>query len=351
MQELKLNVDESDSASLVLHSEESGAEFFLPVTDKLRSLISDANAPTLTTSEDTSEGDNDEQGSTLSAVSFGESATDSEPAQEDTPDVSEQPSVAQVGVEKQEKKRRYRSRINMTPRTIQDRVRHGATVAELAQEADTDESRIEPYAWPIIQERARIAELAHAAHPVSGEGPSKQTLWEVLATALAARGANLSDATWDAHQDTSRRWIITVSWDKEAAGQTSSHEAQFMFEQSMTGPSLAHPVNSLSGDLVDPRYGQPVRRIAAVTPLLDSPAEGAEQGAEDYSEYNQYDDHGNNVNAHPAAPERQEEPAEDQDFLVHPESNSRKSKRKRKAVTPHWEDVLLGVRTNPRKKK
>ena len=35
---------------------------------------------------------------------------------------------------------------------------------------------------------------------------------------------------------------------------------------------------------------------------------------------------------------------------MHPDAKAAKPKRKRKAVTPHWEDVLLGVRTNPKKK-
>lgn len=294
-----------------------------------------------------------------------------------------------------EKKRRHRIKINMTPRTIQDRVRHGASVAELAKEADTDESRIEPYAWPILQERSRIADLAHAAHPVSGDGPNKNTLWEVLATALAARGATLSDAEWDAHQDESRRWVITVTWKKEAAGQTSTHSAEFLFEKCNPSPDLVHPHNSVASDLIDPRYGQPIRRMAAVTPLLGGPATPSHD-EDDYSEYDQYDDQGEPTGSHPAARKQrgQEGPAageggrerrggnqqrgrkqgarslngrdaagsaahgangaddaDGEDFLLHPDAEDNKPKRKRKAVTPHWEDVLLGVRTNPRKKK
>ena len=41
---------------------------------------------------------------------------------------------------------------------------------------------------------------------------------------------------------------------------------------------------------------------------------------------------------------------EDEGFLLHPTEEQGK-KRRRKAVTPHWEDVLLGVRTNPKKKR
>ena len=39
------------------------------------------------------------------------------------------------------------------------------------------------------------------------------------------------------------------------------------------------------------------------------------------------------------------------DFLRHPDEDEQPKKRRRKAVTPHWEDVLLGVRTNTKRPK
>lgn len=267
--------------------------------------------------------------------------------------------------------RPHRTKISITPRTIQDRVRHGASIAELAEEADTDPSRIEPYAWPILQERSRIAELAHSAHPVSSDGPAKNSLWEVLATSLAARGESLSECEWDAYLNEAKQWIVTVSWNKTAAGQSATHVAEFLLQQQQPGPSLAQPINSIAGDLVDPRYGQAPRRVAAVTPLRwnDEP--------DDYNEGDAYGDSedftGDHVDrgarplganraakgadspqdhAHRATSEHDETSGgdADEDFLLHPGSDDR-PKRRRKAITPHWEDVLLGVRTNPRKKR
>ena len=402
MQELKLILAESDSASLVLRGVESGEDFFLPVTEELCSLLSDANPepsssedlPTLSSVSSADTGghlapvsavqDADEQDelefsptvadqSEATESEFEGAGPDAEGASESnsddaTAESGADPSPVTGGAEPEnkradwsnsgvvaqhdvDKKRRHRIRINMSPRTIQDRVRHGASIAELAQEADTDEARIEPYAWPILQERARIAELARASHPVTGEGPSKQPLWEVLATALAARGSTVSDTEWVAYQDPSRRWVIAVRWEKEAAGQVAAHEAEFLFEESTSAPSLAHPLNSVASDLIDPRYGQPVRRISAVTPLL-----GSDPDEDDFSEYDEYDDNGNPRNPQGSRGGQRDISSEDregEDFLLHPsdEQDDRKTKRKRKAVTPHWEDVLLGVRTNPRKKK
>ena len=267
--------------------------------------------------------------------------------------------------------RPHRTKISITPRTIQDRVRHGASIAELAEEADTDPSRIEPYAWPILQERSRIAELAHSAHPVSSDGPAKNSLWEVLATSLAARGESLSECEWDAYLNEAKQWIVTVSWNKTAAGQSATHIAEFLLQQQQPGPSLAQPINSIAGDLVNPRYGQAPRRVAAVTPLRwnDEPEEYDERDA--YSDSEDFTgDHGDRgarplgsnradrgtnspqAHAHRETSEHDETSGgdADEDFLLHPDSDDR-PKRRRKAITPHWEDVLLGVRTNPRKKR
>lgn len=305
MRELRAVIDTSDSATLVLHDVETGEEFFLPVTAELREYFHDS-------SSDSSSAD---------------ATVKSEPAPVE--DLKQRP---------------HRASISLSPREIQDRIRHGATIADLAAEADTSESRIEPYAWPILQERAQVAESAHSARPIVADGASPKTLWEILATALAARGSTLSDAVWDAHQDASKRWIITVSWNKTAAGQSATHIAEFLLERTTQGADLVHPLNSIAGDLLDPRFGQPVRRVAPVTSLIpmDSP------GAPHTPHSDEAENSMGNLSAEPIAADT----ADEDDLLIHPpEQEKPRSGRKRKAVTPHWEDVLLGVRTNPKKKK
>ena len=39
----------------------------------------------------------------------------------------------------------------------------------------------------------------------------------------------------------------------------------------------------------------------------------------------------------------------DEDFLQNPDPERKPTKRRRKAVTPHWEDVLLGVRSSTKR--
>src|SRR5699024_7174180 len=82
--------------------------------------------------------------------------------------------------------------MTMRPAEIQARVRAGASAAELAEEMGIAESRVEPFAYPVMLERNNIAELAKQAHPVREDGPAKLTLWEILATSLAARDQSLA---------------------------------------------------------------------------------------------------------------------------------------------------------------
>ena len=389
MQELKFVVADSDASSLVLRAVDPAvggpiAEYFLPVTDELRSFLSDAPTASADSASVEAEGDarsgasdDSDSGTTSTPSPGGSTDTATDPAEahreeeqaatraEEEAVEAEVASLFQGRGQDRPNARPHRTRISMSPRVIQDRIRHGATVAELADEVDTDESRIEPYAWPILQERARIAELAHAALPVNGDGVSNQPLWEVLATALAAHGESLSDAEWDAYQNSTKQWIVTVSWEKDAAGRTNTHVAEFIIELRGSEKALAHPHNSIAGDLVNPRYGQPVRSVSPVTPLLHPTQAPEEQYWEDdQAELNPQSNRSDEVGAPrvpgtPAAqatpPAGDDSPAErgdrgDNEFLMHPDAKVAKPKRKRKAVTPHWEDVLLGVRTNPKKK-
>lgn len=389
MQELKFVVADSDASSLVLRAVDPAvggpiAEYFLPVTDELRSFLSDAPTASADSASVEAEGDarsgaseDSDSGTTSTPSPGGSTDTATDPAEAHREEEQAAPRAEEEAVEAEvaslfqgrgqdrPNARPHRTRISISPRVIQDRIRHGATVAELADEADTDESRIEPYAWPILQERARIAELAHAALPVNGDGVSNQPLWEVLATALAAHGESLSDAEWDAYQNSTKQWIVTVSWEKDAAGRTNTHVAEFIIELRGSEKALAHPHNSIAGDLVNPRYGQPVRSVSPVTPLLHPTQAPEEQYWEDdQAELNQQSNRSDEIGAPrvpgtPAAqatpPAGDDSPAErgdrgDNEFLMHPDAKAAKPKRKRKAVTPHWEDVLLGVRTNPKKK-
>ncbi|MDU4703843.1 MAG: septation protein SepH, partial [Corynebacterium sp.] len=102
-------------------------------------------------------------------------------------------------------------RVVLSPREIQDRIRSGQTVEELIEYSGMQPRKIESFAYPVLAERARIAELGKQSKPRRIDGPAKLSLWEILATAFAARGQELADASWDAYRDPSGQWIVTVT--------------------------------------------------------------------------------------------------------------------------------------------
>lgn len=328
MQELFLVASESTKSSLVLRTEDD-QQFFLEVTDELRTALTQPNPEPVAEPART-------YPSTDSSVTS-EAASDSNDVDSfhhsDTPigdsilassmNLSSPSPPEEAAAEPEESTRtsrevdsRLSAPLKMTPRQIQEKIRGGATVEFIAEENDVPVSRIEGYAHPVLLERARLAELAKRAHPVRNDGPAQLTLWEILATAFAARSIDLTAATWDAYRDTSNQWVVTVSW---AAG-----VAEWSYHRKgTTGPTVVAR-NGLAADLIDPDYVQPVRNLTAVTTPIPVITEEIQQAA---------------------AAETQEAKGEE----VQEQPRPPVTRRRRKAVTPHWEDVLLGVRTNSKR--
>src|SRR5689334_23963856 len=100
----------------------------------------------------------------------------------------------------------------MRPREIQARIRAGESVEQVAAVSGIPEHRVERFAYPVLLERSRTAELAQRAHPVREDGPDVQTLGEVVAHSFGLRGHDLSDTTWDAWRGDDGRWIVQLHW-------------------------------------------------------------------------------------------------------------------------------------------
>lgn len=386
MRELFLARHESTETSLVFRADnaDTGEEFFFAVTDDLKELLVPGNGEaaagnpsetneggtteeTQRTTESTGAAAEGSAGSTGLRVAGSQPAADSEP--------------------------RRSEHLTMSPAEVQHRIRAGATAAELAEEMGVVESRVESFAHPVMLERERISELAKQAHPVREDGPAKLTLWEILATAFAARGHSLSEATWDAVREKGEPWVVKVTW---RAG-LSENEAVWTFKQSMTSPATVVARNSVAADLTDPDFVQPVRSLTSVG--RGSRYDKAIDGHDSY--YDEFEDAPHDaadaeytagfatedkdfadtsaqspteitrddiptVESRRAARRKDgkgrggqrgdskeagasEDSAAGEDFLQNPDPQSKPKNRRRKAVTPHWEDVLLGVRANTKR--
>lgn len=214
----------------------------------------------------------------------------------------------------------YSKPLPLRPNEIQARIRAGATQEALADEMGVAPSRIETYAHPVVLERTQVAEAAKQSHPIREDGPAKLTLFEILATAFAARGHSLTDATWDATRDPGDDWVVHVRW---KAGLTEN-EAIWSFHRQMGSAPTTQARNPMAADLTDPDFVQPVRSLTAVE---EHEADDADNGQEDGPDATVVDG----------------------GFTRDPDDAPRPQKRKRKSATPHWEDVLLGVRANTKR--
>ena len=332
MRELYFLEDESTETFFVLR-DDNGMRYQLARTELEPSLmdgdsVTDSASAPSTPAHDT--------GVTVLDTTAGEPATEA-----DEVEAPAAPEPAPVERSLPEPDPLYATPLSMRPNEIQARLRAGATATQLAEEMGVAESRLDVYAHPVLLERAQVAEAAKQSHPVREDGPAKQTLFEILATAFAARGHSISDAEWDATREQGDSWVVHVTW---KAGLTEN-EALWTFKRSMGSAAQTEARNAMAADLTDPDFAQPVRSLSAVR--ADRADVSDEDVADDAPEAGVTE---LPVEGKPEVVDTRDDVLEG-DFLRHPDEDEQPKKRRRKAVTPHWEDVLLGVRTNTKRPK
>lgn len=343
-----------------LDGDAAAERFRLPITDELRELIAPAE-PAAELSDDSVGAPSDGGAAQGTAAESPAAEPVDEPVAGDSPDgespAADAPAAAEVGApaaevgtpsaaevgapaapapeKPAESEKPAEPRLILRPREIQDRVRAGASVADLVELTGMPQRRIEPFAHPVLAERARIAELGKQSRPRRSEGPAQLPLRDVLATAFAARGQDISEAEWDAWRDLSGQWIIGVTW--STGHSTTTAEYAFHAEGSATS-TVAR--NTLAAELVDPEFARPRRSLSPV----------GEDGEPEPRRIRPIDDADVPASgpAGPESPSDAEDDGLDEDFMRHPDEDPA-PRRRRKTVMPSWEDVLLGVRPTDRK--
>ncbi|MBP3088796.1 DUF3071 domain-containing protein [Corynebacterium sp. sy017] len=364
MRELVLISEESTRSSLVFsvkNDTDTTEQFFFAVDDSLRDILLSDTATT-DTARNPEKNTPVESHETPAAATDAGAATEAEhnvpqgyatavsTQSDSTAATPTQSSTGSNTRPQREVDPRLSTPLKMRPREIQDRIRQGATIEQVAEENDVTVSRIEPYAHPVLLERARIAEMAKQAHPVRDDGPATLTLWEILATAFAARDVDLSTCTWDAYRDSAGQWVVKVSW---KAG-LSENSAEWSYLRHGMSSATAVARNRMAADLTDPDLARPVRTLS---PLPISSTTDEDSAAENDVPATQRTRDDIPVVSSDSNPKNQDKASastadtvemQSGEFLQHPDTKPA-TKRRRKAVTPHWEDVLLGVRANTKR--
>ncbi len=149
----------------------------------------------------------------------------------------------------------------LRPREIQARIRAGASVEQVASAAGVPLQKIERFAYPVLLERSRTAEVAQRAHPVRTDGPDTRTLGDVVAHTFGLRGQDYGDAEWDSWKGEDGRWVVALSW---RAGR-SDNRAHWTFQPGAHGGTVT-AVDDHASDLVE---GLPARPLRTVGPVID----------------------------------------------------------------------------------
>jgi hypothetical protein len=152
----------------------------------------------------------------------------------------------------------------MRPREIQARIRAGASVEQVAELSGLPAEKVDRFAYPVLLERSRTAELAQRAHPVRDDGPDVRTLGEVVANTFGQRGQDYTAVTWDSWKGEDGKWVVQLHW---TAGR-SDNSAHWTFHPGAHGGTVT-VLDEHAADLIDPAAGKPLRTVRPVTALAE----------------------------------------------------------------------------------
>jgi hypothetical protein len=115
----------------------------------------------------------------------------------------------------------------LRPREIQARVRAGETIETVALAAGVPVERVEPYAAPVLAERAHVVGMAIAGTVRRRtEAASTRGLKATVAMRLLQRGLDIDEVEWDAWKRPDGRWVVQASY----ASGSAQHVATFLFD-------------------------------------------------------------------------------------------------------------------------
>ncbi len=97
-----------------------------------------------------------------------------------------------------------------SPREIQNRIRHGASVASIAANAGVSEESVERFAHQVIAERSYIATQAKTT--TVQLGATKVELAAAVVNRLRGTGVDVDSMEWDAWRRTNGTWSVVVSF-------------------------------------------------------------------------------------------------------------------------------------------
>lgn len=223
----------------------------------------------------------------------------------------------------------------LRPRDVQARLRAGASLEEVAEQAGWSLDRVEAFAVPVLQERSFIAQQATASmiRHLDGESP----LGEVVRHRLAERGVDVDEMRWDAWRTDDATWTVLLAypagrndqvatWTFDADSRTLQpvdDEARWLSEYRTQAPPPLPPAEP----------DEPGAQIVNLQPARDRAAEQSmeQEGSRHPARRRQQQPEQPSSNA----------PTETADQVADPPSSGKR------ASVPSWDEILFGSGQRP----
>ena len=166
----------------------------------------------------------------------------------------------------------------LTPREIQQRIRAGASVEQVARESGNAFSRIRTYGHPVLAERDWIARQARAVEVwvggpdlysdlVQDGGPT--TLGELAAHRLAELGVDEASLEWDAWREDQAGWTVAARFAVAGARSLPTREEPPALWTFRPAGRHLEPENAWARALSEAEAWDLVPRAPAAEPVTD----------------------------------------------------------------------------------
>ena len=154
----------------------------------------------------------------------------------------------------------------LSPRDIQVRVRSGEAPEDLAADSSTPLDKIMRFAFPVLEERARIGDEARRARARRDGDGALVPFGDTVDRRFLAHGIDPSSVLWDSFRRPDGSWVVIASW------KTGEHERHAHWAFSLAARTVL-PADEVGSDLLSDRPLRPVVRAVPDATELAAQAE------------------------------------------------------------------------------
>jgi hypothetical protein len=141
----------------------------------------------------------------------------------------------------------------LTPRDIQVRVRSGESPEDLAADSGTPLDKIMRFAFPVMEERARISDEARRARARRDGDGAFVPFGDTVDRRFVAHGIDPATVLWDSFRRPDGSWVVIATW---PAGE---HERHAHWAFSLAARTVL-PADEVGSDLLSDRPLRPIVR-------------------------------------------------------------------------------------------